>query len=238
MAYHGSPNLFDHFDLSFGKAGTGIEAYGRGVYVTDCPGNATHYARRLRIMQDGRPILSDRYVDRGLGTGNYHADCLLVRFRGVAGALQWLSSGDRETPYGWEGVDLDRLSDFLSPLRHRISVRTVGFRYRVRVEADNFLDLERGFPAFLEPDAARLTGFARVLASEAADPVQATARAIFVAREKMGKPLSLELMNRGIHGVRIFDAERSAIEWTVFDAGRVTIESVEDLFPQEEALAA
>ena len=43
IMYHGSPELFDRFDLSRAGAGTGIK-YGFGVYLTESERSAVHYS--------------------------------------------------------------------------------------------------------------------------------------------------------------------------------------------------
>ena len=51
--YHGSPILFDHFDLSSAGEGTGIK-YGFGVYLTESYESAVHYSqpRHLELTLD------------------------------------------------------------------------------------------------------------------------------------------------------------------------------------------
>ena len=51
--YHGSPFLFDHFDLSGAGEGTGIK-FGFGVYLTESEASAVHYSqpRNLDLMAE------------------------------------------------------------------------------------------------------------------------------------------------------------------------------------------
>lgn len=51
--YHGSPFLFDHFDLSGAGEGTGIK-FGFGVYLTESEASAVHYSqpRNLDLMPE------------------------------------------------------------------------------------------------------------------------------------------------------------------------------------------
>ena len=51
--YHGSPFLFDRFDLSAAGEGTGIK-FGFGVYLTEVEASAVHYSqpRNLDLMPD------------------------------------------------------------------------------------------------------------------------------------------------------------------------------------------
>lgn len=51
ILFHGSPFLFDHFDLSGAGEGTGIK-FGFGVYLTEVEASAVHYSqpRNLELM--------------------------------------------------------------------------------------------------------------------------------------------------------------------------------------------
>ena len=42
--YHGSPNLFDHFELNGAGDGTGLK-FGYGVYLTEVEASAVHYSQ-------------------------------------------------------------------------------------------------------------------------------------------------------------------------------------------------
>lgn len=44
ILYHGSPELFDHFDLSKAGEGTGVK-FGFGVYLTESEASAVHYSQ-------------------------------------------------------------------------------------------------------------------------------------------------------------------------------------------------
>ena len=44
IVYHGSPELFDHFDLSKAGEGTGVK-FGFGVYLTESEASAVHYSQ-------------------------------------------------------------------------------------------------------------------------------------------------------------------------------------------------
>lgn len=51
--FHGSPFLFDHFDLSGAGEGTGIK-FGFGVYLTESEASAVHYSQpRKHSLQSG-----------------------------------------------------------------------------------------------------------------------------------------------------------------------------------------
>ena len=44
LLYHGSPHLFDHFELTGAGKGTGIK-FGHGVYLTESEASAVHYSQ-------------------------------------------------------------------------------------------------------------------------------------------------------------------------------------------------
>lgn len=55
--YHGSPRLFDSFDLSHAMEGAGRAKFGFGAYVTEEYGTAAHYA-----YNENHPENTDFYV--------------------------------------------------------------------------------------------------------------------------------------------------------------------------------
>jgi hypothetical protein len=64
--YHGSPHLFDKFDMSKIGTGEGAQAYGHGLYVAENPAVARNYAvgqltavPPAPILVDGKPIAAD-----------------------------------------------------------------------------------------------------------------------------------------------------------------------------------
>ena len=54
--YHGSPELFDHFDLSKAGEGTGVK-FGFGVYLTESEASAAHYSQPRH-----QPLTKDHYL--------------------------------------------------------------------------------------------------------------------------------------------------------------------------------
>lgn len=54
--YHGSPERFDHFDLSRAGEGTGIK-FGFGVYLTESEASAVHYSQPRNL-----PPMKDHYL--------------------------------------------------------------------------------------------------------------------------------------------------------------------------------
>jgi hypothetical protein len=60
IVYHGSPHVFDKFDMSKIGTGEGAQAYGHGLYFADSKGVADSYRKELsgpgRLMIDGWPV--------------------------------------------------------------------------------------------------------------------------------------------------------------------------------------
>lgn len=64
-AYHGSPHIFDKFDMSKIGTGEGAQAYGHGLYFAENPAVALDYANKLsepinRVKADAYTIAGDR----------------------------------------------------------------------------------------------------------------------------------------------------------------------------------
>ena len=75
--YHGSPNLFDHFELTGAGDGTGLK-FGYGVYLTEVEASAVHYSQprkqefaqkhylytvEIPDLEDGEYLVSAKPVD-------------------------------------------------------------------------------------------------------------------------------------------------------------------------------
>ena len=54
--YHGSPERFDHFDLSKAGEGTGVK-FGFGVYLTESEASAVHYSQPRNL-----PPVKEHYI--------------------------------------------------------------------------------------------------------------------------------------------------------------------------------
>ena len=80
ILYHGSPYLFDHFELTDAGEGTGIK-YGYGVYLTEVEASAVHYSQprkqefaekhylytvEIPDLKDGEYLVSAMPVDESI----------------------------------------------------------------------------------------------------------------------------------------------------------------------------
>ena len=83
IMYHGSPELFDRFDLSRAGAGTGIK-YGFGVYLTESERSAVHYSNPRALKGAKAPahylytveipdLTEDNHLMSKLSTGQWYA---------------------------------------------------------------------------------------------------------------------------------------------------------------------
>ena len=78
--YHGSPNLFDHFELTDAGEGTGLK-FGYGVYLTEVEASAVHYSQprkqefaekhylytvEIPDLKDGEYLVSAKPVDESI----------------------------------------------------------------------------------------------------------------------------------------------------------------------------
>lgn len=80
--YHGSPNLFDHFELTGAGEGTGLK-FGYGVYLTEVEESAVHYSQprhrdfaekhylytvEIPDLKDGEYLISAKPADERIVT--------------------------------------------------------------------------------------------------------------------------------------------------------------------------
>jgi hypothetical protein len=68
-AYHGSPHVFDKFDLSKARTGHGAEAYGHGAYLSEAVDLAKGFQPRSDAFENAIGKLSEKAYD----TNNYTA---------------------------------------------------------------------------------------------------------------------------------------------------------------------
>lgn len=61
--YHGSPHLFEKFDLNKIGTGEGAQAYGRGLYMAEAPQVAKEYQEKLSSTGGAKRILSSASGD-------------------------------------------------------------------------------------------------------------------------------------------------------------------------------
>jgi hypothetical protein len=77
IAYHGSPHVFDAFDISKIGTGEGAQSYGHGLYFAEAPGVAKSYADmlsdRLPSSVDGKPFDNSNVMHRASNWANTYS---------------------------------------------------------------------------------------------------------------------------------------------------------------------
>jgi hypothetical protein len=90
LLYHGSPHLFDHFELTGAGKGTGIK-YGYGIYLTESEASAVHYSQPRHAELSHKHYLytveiPDLTDDNHLISANPVADGIIRRVEARLGA--------------------------------------------------------------------------------------------------------------------------------------------------------
>lgn len=93
--YHGSPHMFDKFDMSKIGTGEGNQAYGYGLYMAENPAVAKEYRDRLiKNQQPSRELLREYYKPGQLVDG-YGGKDRVVSFE------EWPDSANGQVFAGW-----------------------------------------------------------------------------------------------------------------------------------------
>jgi hypothetical protein len=126
-AYHGSPAIFDKFDINKVGTGQGAQSYGHGIYFAENPAVAKEYQKELSGYQPGVKSLLQQYgdVDKaineatdkvkhyqnlikqgGLGLGEERANSLLNISTKQLADLQSVKAGIPENTGAFYKVDI------------------------------------------------------------------------------------------------------------------------------------
>lgn len=243
-AYHGSPFLFDRFDLAHAYSGEGAQTYGRGVYITDAREGAEKYAKGHFFHVDGREVMFwSPLLNNCKGTtGNAMLDMLLRRHDGdleaaaSEAALMADAGGDL-----YNSADQYReAADAAAALRGRLTRETRGYVYSLTVKAarGEFLDVnmppdqsDSRVAALFSAELARLKRWHFAYADTPAKQYGAAIR----SAQKRGSPLEPALLAAGCPGLAIYYPERDATDFVVFDANLVEITAVAPCRPPMSA---
>jgi hypothetical protein len=173
QAYHGSPYVFDKFDMSKVGTGEGAQAYGHGLYFAENPGVAKGYRDKLAagrkvkaVHYQGQPLYGDQgYVAAPSDPRAQVASYIYMR-DGIDGAIQALSKP--LTPYLMKKLppaqleaqlqERQRLLELLQNERDAFQVVPTdkpGALYNVelRVEPEDLLDWDA--PLSQQPEKVR-----------------------------------------------------------------------------------
>lgn len=134
--YHGSPHLFNKFDMSKIGTGEGAQAYGHGLYFAENPATALSYQKDLsnKIAVDGKPILD---ANKRVGsTGSPMIDDMLVANRGdlektITETQAELARARAGYPHAVPEIEKELAQ--LTALRGKVQASTGGSLYKVDI---------------------------------------------------------------------------------------------------------
>ena len=234
-AYHGSPFLFDRFDLAHAYSGEGAQTYGRGVYLTDLREGAEKYAKGHFFHVDGREVMFwSPLLNNCRGTtGSAIFDMMLRRHDGDldAAASDAALLADKGGDL-YNSADQYREAANAAPaLRGRLTRETRGYVYSLRVKAarDDFFDVSMPpeqsgsrLAALISTEFARLKRWHFAYADTLAKQYGIAIR----NARKRGSPLEPALLAAGCPGFAIYYPERGATDFVVFDPDLVEVAAV------------
>jgi hypothetical protein len=149
IAYHGTPHLFDKFDMSKIGTGEGAQAYSHGLYFAEKPGIASKYQENLSAdyaekVSKGE-IKNPEYRKAQADLLRFDRELLKkYKFEGIAPRLEVLGYGESRFPK--EVVEKAKLlSDKEEEIYNKLSK---GYLYKVDIPdnvANTFIDWDKPF---------------------------------------------------------------------------------------------
>ena len=215
VVYHGSPHLFQKFDLGKIGTGEGAQAYGRGMYMAEAPSTAKTYQPRDRKFEDA---LMQKY-SQAEKAGDYasmqiYEDFLIHRSPNeIRDALPEL---------GFTGKDLANAQKALDVGTNQYQKQTAGALYKVDLP-DTHIRRMLDWDAKLKDQPLAVRRLAKSLGMDLND-LGGDLLAI-VGKDEAGKQA---LEKAGIRGIKYLDQQsRDATQGTrnfvVFDPNNLTI---------------
>ena len=213
--YHGSPHLFQKFDLAKIGTGEGAQAYGRGLYMAESPTTAKTYQPRDRKFEDA---LMQKY-SQAEKAGDYASMQIYEDF------LTHKSPNeirDALPELGFTGKDLASAQKALDFATSQYQKQTAGGLYKVDLP-DTHIRRMLDFDTKLKDQPIAVRRLAKSLGMDLND-LGGDLLAI-VGKDEAGKQT---LQNAGIRGVKYLDQQsRDATQGTrnfvVFDPNNLTI---------------
>jgi hypothetical protein len=103
IAYHGTPYLFDKFDISKVGAGEGAQAYGHGMYFAERPGIASEYQKNLSSGYANKvsrgEIKNPEYRKAQADLLRFERDLLKkYKFEGISPVVEVMYHGETKFP--------------------------------------------------------------------------------------------------------------------------------------------
>ena len=153
ILYHGSPNLFDHFELTGAGDGTGLK-FGYGVYLTEVEASAVHYSQprkqefaqkhylytvEIPDLKDGEYLVSAKPVEGSIVAA--------VESKLGVKAPEHIKAAGKEFRK-WIGTTLtgSKKADFIEEKKAAELLESIGVHYNVWPQAQN------------KPDGGNLVG--------------------------------------------------------------------------------
>jgi hypothetical protein len=141
-AYHGSPHIFNKFDINKVGTGEGAQAYGHGMYFAENPKIAEGYSKDLgtEIIVGNKPIFRANKV---IGTTGNEAvdDYLLMHHGDINNALKSIKNDynivNKTNPKGAEAYlpNIKALEDLQA--KNAVKVNSTGNIYKVDIPDEN-----------------------------------------------------------------------------------------------------
>lgn len=125
-AYHGSPYLFDKFNINKVGTGEGAQAYGYGMYFAENPAVAKDYARKLAIEKTSMSQLASDYLKKDVPPS------AIKMLHDVATGPSPVNEAARRANYGsiaLRNEDRDILKNIISDFRNQAT----GSLYKVDI---------------------------------------------------------------------------------------------------------
>ncbi len=160
ILYHGSPNLFDHFELTGAGDGTGLK-FGYGVYLTEVEASAVHYSQprkqefaqkhylytvEIPDLKDGEYLVSAKPVEESIVAA--------VESKLGVKAPENIKAAGKEFRK-WIGTTLTgaKKADFIEEKKAAELLESIGVHYNVWPQAQSKPD---GFKNIAVFDASRV----------------------------------------------------------------------------------
>jgi hypothetical protein len=147
IAYHGTPYLFDKFDMSKVGTGEGAQAYSHGMYFAEKPGIASEYQKNLSAGYANKvargEIKNPEYRKAQADLLRYERDLLKkYQFEGISPLVEVMYHGESKFPK--EVVEkIKQLSGREEEIYNKLSK---GYLYKVDIPdkaANTFLDWDK-----------------------------------------------------------------------------------------------
>lgn len=237
--YHGSPHLFEKFDLSKIGTGEGNQSYGRGLYMAQSPGVAKDYQQKLAKEKTATDLNTRmNFVNVGnkpLGQFNVDMDQALID-AAMAGKENFINLANQKLQR-WKSLAEDQSYQFPKYAQDKVSayenlistaskspVEYTGSGQFYKVDLpDTHVRRMLDFDAPLKSQPKQVRDLAKTLGMDLND-----LGGDLVAKVGKGEEGKQILQKAGIRGIKYFDQmsrgeETGTRNFVVFDPSHLTI---------------